>query len=127
MPNYLAIDYGTKRIGIAHSIGTFAEPIEIIENNAYTFSNIEKLCQEFEIDQVVIGMSDREMADATKKFAQKLTGLLGLPIHFHDESYSSAQMHDKLLHSGKSQLKRRKPIDHLVAAEILQEFLDTRE
>jgi len=131
MANYLSIDFGTKRIGVAFSQGYLAEPLTILEgdwtkttNWPEAVSQIIKIMADKEIDQVVIGISENKMADLTKQFALTLQDWLSLPIEYIDETLSSYQMHQNLTQAKKS--KRNQPIDHLVAAALLQEWLDNR-
>lgn len=124
MNNYLSIDYGTKRIGIARSISTFADPLAIIPNNEQTLDKISEYCREFQIDEILFGLSDHQMAEETKQFAQKIKVKLHLPIHFFDESFSSKEVIKLIQQSGKPMLKRQEPIDHYVAAYILEQFLE---
>ena len=124
--NILGIDYGTKRIGVAFSIGQLAEPLEILSNSEEVIDELKKICQERAIEKIVMGLSDREMAEMTKQFADRLQSELKLPVEFIDESYSSVQVQDLLRQSGKLNTLKNGPIDHFVAAYFLQEYLDTR-
>lgn len=125
MTKILALDYGTKRIGVAVSYDFLAEPLEIVPNDEHTFSRIQQLCQDHQIEKIVIGLSARDMADETRKFAQKLEKVVTIPIEFFDESYSSQQVQQKLIDSGSRQSRRQMPIDDLAAAHFLQEYLDS--
>jgi len=124
MTNILAIDYGRKRIGLAYSVLYLAEPLKILENNAQLFANLKKVINEYEIERILLGISDREMAEETKNFALELKKQIDLPVIFYDESYSSQITHEKLLNSSMKQSRRQLPIDHFAAAHFLQEWLD---
>lgn len=118
----LAIDYGTKRVGLAVSYASLAEPLMILDNDEQLFKNILQLIQNHHIKQIVIGLSENEMAEKTRRFALLLQEKTPLPIYFNDETLSSYQVHQFLkLHRLK---ERQGPIDHLAAAVILQNFLD---
>jgi putative transcription antitermination factor YqgF len=128
LPSVLAIDYGTKRIGLARSFGTLAEPWRIV--NQADFSNLEAVCLylsqlivEEQFTQVVVGISEGEMAVRTKDFIALLQKNIAVPIVTFDETLSSQQVTNKLKNAGKS-TSRRKNIDHFAAAEFLQEWLD---
>ena len=125
-PILLGIDYGTKRVGIAVSHGTLAEPIKVIENNHQLFQHILRLVGEHQAEKIVIGLSEREMAEKTKSFVAELRHHTSLPIDFMDETLSSVVVHDKLRerHKGKRQYTGK--IDHYAAAEILQDYIDTQ-
>lgn len=122
--NYLSIDYGQKRIGIARSLGWLAEPVEIVPQNEHAVERIEALCKEFQIEEIVCGLSEGEMAEETKVFADSVKNKLNLPIHFMDETMSSKEVEKMIRSSGKKMKDRQAPIDHYAAAHILQQFLD---
>ena len=124
MTKKLAIDYGTKRIGLALSYDFLAEPLTIIPNDDQALEKIKQICQENFIEKIIIGLSAREIAEQTKQFAQKLQTYVKLPIEFFDESFSSKEVQQKLIDSGSKQSRRQKPIDDLAAAHFLQEYLD---
>lgn len=123
----LCIDYGTTRIGLAISYESLAEPLGIIENSDHLIDEIRRICQEQNVEKIVVGISDREMATKTRQFVEKLQIALELPIEFMDESYSSVKVKNLLLEAKAKQKKRQEPIDHFAAAYILQEYLDTHE
>jgi putative Holliday junction resolvase len=122
--NYLAIDYGKKRIGIARSIGWLAEPVKIIQHTQGALDEIAALCREYQIDELICGVSEGEMADETMAFAKILQDKVKLPLHFFDETMSSKEVEQMIRSSGKKMKDRGQPIDHFAAAHILQQYLD---
>ncbi len=122
----LAIDYGTERLGIAVSRGSLAEPLKIVLNDAQLFHELKKIFDAELPTKVIIGLSENIMAEKTKKFVAELKKNIMIPVEFADETLTSKIVHEKLLTSGASQRKRRQPIDHLAAAEFLQEYLDNQ-
>lgn len=125
MRKVLAIDFGTKRIGVAVSRATLAEPLLILPNNEVLWSALQEIVAAEEADLVLVGMSEREMALKTQEFTNTLEKYINVPIQFIDETLSSKTVHQKLAHSHMKRSKRQQPIDHYVAAELLQEWLDT--
>lgn len=123
--NYLAIDYGQKRIGIARSVGWLAEPVTIVHNTPDSIKHIAELCAEYQINEIVFGLSEGAMAEETKSFAHLLEEKVKLPIHFFDETMSSKEVEQMIRESGKKMKDRQAPIDHYAAAHVLQQFLDT--
>ncbi len=117
----LGIDYGTVRVGTAISYASLAEPLQIIPNNAQLFSNLEQIIKTHRVKQIVVGLSENQMAEKTRAFALALQEKTALPLFFNDETLSSYQIHQFIR---QHQLKRRPEIDHLSAAIILQNFLD---
>lgn len=125
IPKCLAIDYGTVRIGLAVSRATLADPLEIIENNDDTLAKLQAIISDEEIEQIILGVSEQDMAEKTYVFAEKLAHITDLPIVYADETLSSKTVHQKLL--GAKRSKRQGPIDHYAAAEFLQNWIDEQE
>ncbi len=126
-PVILAIDYGTVRIGLAISRGSLAEPLLIWSSNQLAlFDNIARVCKEENVWKIIVGLSENEMAEKTKEFVEELKQHTNVPIEFVDETLSSHTVHQKVLETGMKQSQRQQPIDHLAAAEFLQEYLDSQ-
>lgn len=125
MERVLGIDFGTQRIGLALSYGTLAEPYGIIDNDAGTFELLAHICREHSVNQLVVGLSERSMAEKTKKFVAELTKYTSLPVEYIDETLSTKEVR-ALLSNKNSHSKKRRHVDHLVAARLLQEWLDAQ-
>lgn len=122
IPKVLAIDYGTQRIGIAVSFHTLAEPLEIIKNHQGALARIVELCQQNNVEKIIVGLSENEMAKKTERFVAELKKVISVPIVFFDETLSSHAVHQKLKTAKQS--KRSGNIDHYAATEFLQEWID---
>lgn len=130
----LAIDYGTKRIGLAVNQLSLAEPLLVLSppdggviDHKWAIQEIKKICQERKVERVILGLSENGMAERTKGFGRQLQTETGLPIDYFDETLSSQIVEKKIRESGMKQSRRRsEPIDHYAAAEILQGWLDTK-
>lgn len=120
----LAIDYGTKRIGLAMSFGSLADPLTVIPSDENTISYICNVINNYKITQVVVGISENEMARKTQEFVIQLQRMTKVPIEMHDETLSTQTVRNKLAEQKKNQ---NQPVDHLAAAEFLQDWLDTRQ
>lgn len=125
-PKTLAIDFGTKRIGLAISVATLADPYQIIPNDQQTIPTIKRICLLENIKQILVGLSENETAQKTKIFAEQLKKESGLPVILFDETLSSKTVHTKLAASHMKKSKRQEPIDHYAASEFLQEWLDVQ-
>ncbi len=125
-PTTLAIDFGTKRIGLAISRASLAEPLTIIsaQDQRRAIEQIQTICQREQVRQIVLGLSENEMALKTRAFGEVLQEQLQLPVHFVDETLSSKTVLDKTTRHRKKNVRSGKPIDDLAAAEFLQEWLD---
>lgn len=124
IPKTLAIDFGTKRIGLAISVATLADPLKIIPNNEQTISELKKIIEEESIKQILLGLSEQEMAEKIKDFAKLLENEINIPVIFYDETLSSKETHQKINLSHMKRSKKRQPIDHYAASHFLQEWLD---
>ena len=122
IPKALAIDYGTVRVGLALSMATLADPLTILPNNENLITSILDICTEHSVEILVVGISENEMAEKTKKFVTLLQEKTDLPVTYVDETLSSHTVHSKLKTAKKS--KRSGDIDHYAAAEFLQVWLD---
>ncbi|MBW7944798.1 Holliday junction resolvase RuvX [Patescibacteria group bacterium] len=129
---YLAIDYGTVRIGLATAWAGFAEPLTVLPNNEQLFPNLAKVVTEQQPEVIVVGLSEKEMAEQSRQFAQRLRAYLeqelGIaPVFaFADETLSSVEVQEKLRQAGHRDL-RQGVIDHYAAAQFLQDYLDLHQ
>lgn len=113
----LGIDYGRAYIGLAISEGSLAEPKETLRIKVVgsEIGDIEKRAKDWNVEKVIIGVSEGKMAVETKKWGKKLSEMLQLPVEFVDETLSSIE-------AGESKDKSK---DHSkAAAVILQRYLD---
>lgn len=124
MVKVLAIDFGTQRVGLAISRGTLAEPLAVVPNDEHLFDQLKSIIQNESVEQIVVGISEGEMADLTREFAQDLEEIVTVPIEFTDETLSSHEVEEKLKERGVKLSARTGPIDHLAAALILENWLE---
>ncbi|MBU1152136.1 Holliday junction resolvase RuvX [Patescibacteria group bacterium] len=130
--NYLALDYGLKRIGLASgaSGGKMAFARGIIENKGFRFvlSELGKICDKYEIDVIIIGLplnmdNEDEINEMTKNvrhFGTKLKDELeGVEIKYFDERLSSHEADDLMKDAGN--IGHR---DEYAAMVILQRYFD---
>ena len=123
---FLAIDYGTKRVGVAINHEWLAEPYAIFDR-AVAMQNIADVVVKEHVDALVLGVSDGPMAQEARKFGAEVSVATGLQIIEADETLTSVETHAKLVHSSMPRNRRQQPIDHYAAAAILQDYLDTHQ
>lgn len=124
---YLAIDYGSKRIGLATNddTATIAFPYKTLINTAKSTQEILDIIEQEKIDKVILGesknnaMKDNPIMTLVHKFKKELEER-GIEVEFHAELYSSAQV---LSIMGE----QNKAIDASAAAIILQSYLDLQK
>ncbi len=129
----LGVDFGEKHIGLAVAIHGLVEPFSIVEVKDLdaAIETIVKICQQEKVEEIVCGLpldSEGRIGPAAKKaeeFGQKLGQETMLKIIFWDETLTSAEALAKMIEAGWRQKKRRK-LDDISAAIILQEYLDSK-
>ena len=130
----LALDHGTKRIGVAVSdeTKTIALPLEYIlaEPFAAFLERLKKILVEKEIDLILIGMPrnmDGSYGPAAQKvetFVAVLRNAVAVPIKTLDERLTSAQANRVLIQGGVRRDQRKEKVDKMAAAILLQSYLD---
>jgi putative Holliday junction resolvase len=131
---YLAIDYGGKRTGLAlcDQSETIASPIAVIEIPAMVIQKILAVIRDEQVEAVVVGLpinmdgTEGQAAKAVRAFANELAGKTTIPIIFHDERLSSFEAEEKLAAADFTRKKKKKRLDAVAAAGILQSFLDKK-
>lgn len=132
----MGLDVGDKRIGIAlsDSLGITAQGHSVLERKIKQgdFKAIDDLCQQFEVDTIVIGMplnmngTKGPRAEIVQNFARELADYCGKAIEFWDERLSTVSAEKLLLEADLSRKKRRGLRDKIAAVYILQGYLDRR-
>ncbi len=131
---YLAIDYGDKRTGLAicDAAETIASPLAVIQGQKDLLKKIADIVETENVEAVVLGLplnmddSTGPQAKLIFKFAEQLKEHLDIPVHFQDERLSSFSAEQKLASAEFTRGKKRKRLDAVAAAEILQAFLDNK-
>lgn len=131
---YLAIDHGTRRIGLAicDAQETVASPLRVLDGRGDALTQIARIVESEGVQAIVLGLplnmddSEGPQAAKAKAFGEQLARRLGLPIHFQDERLSSFEAEEKLESAGLSRARKRELLDAVAAAEILRGFLDRK-
>jgi putative Holliday junction resolvase len=131
----LGIDLGSKRIGIAASdrSGTIASPLVVLQRGAsqrVDHAEILKILLEEEAEAIVVGLplnmdgSEGSAAKSARMEADRMATVVGVPVYIHDERRSTVEGDRVLMERGLNAQDRRKVIDKVAAAVILQAWLD---
>jgi len=134
---YLALDVGTKRIGVAVSdeLGLTAQPVLTLERRRNTredLRSLARLARRFGVAGIVVGNPLHMSGEAsprsarTQVFAAELGELTGLPIHLWDERLTTHEAHQMLYEAGHARQEHRAVVDQVAATLILQSFLDEK-
>ena len=135
----LALDYGTRRIGIAVSdpTGTLATPVTTLSRRIGKrppITRILELASDHAAEAFVVGLpldgdgSETEWSTEVRAFGRRLGMRSGMPVHFADERYSSVEAEARIRSIGlRRKAKEDKArIDAGAAAIFLQDWLDAR-
>lgn len=131
MTRILGVDYGSKRVGLAISdgLGITASPYDVVSRDSVV-GFVTNLAKEIEIGKIVVGLptslggAEGTAAGAARVLGGELGDATGLPVHFHDERFTSRMAESSLLESGMKRRDRRNKVDKVAAAIILQDYLD---
>ena len=132
----LALDVGTKRIGVAVAdpTGSFALPVTVIErtNLRDDLAKIADLAESYLARERVVGYpvtlsGDRGIAaEKMDRFIEQLARVFSGTIHRVDERMTTAQATKSLIAADVSRAKRKTVVDKMAAALILESCLARR-
>lgn len=130
----LAVDTGSKRIGLAISdpTGTIANPLKVLNHTSRLVDceAVAELAHQNQAGLIVVGQSLDDEGQPTfegrraGRFAQALRGMSSLPVILWDESLTTQEARAARLEMGVSRRKRRGHLDELAATVLLQSYLD---
>jgi putative Holliday junction resolvase len=136
MKKILGLDLGSKTIGVAISddLVLTAQVLTSIKRTvlAKDLADILTLVNEYQVQEIVVGLpinmdgTKGESARQAEAFIEKLKETSLIKIIPWDERLSTVAAERILLEGDLSRKKRRKVIDRLSAAIILQGYLDSR-
>ena len=132
----LALDVGTKTIGVAVS-----DELEITANGVTTINRkdtefdvteLERIIERYKPSELVVGIPYRSDGSVGKRgeeimrFADVLRKKFGIPVKYWDESYSTADAESFLISADVGRKKRKRVIDKMAAVYILAEYLESK-
>lgn len=135
---YIALDIGDVRIGVAKSdiLGIVATPLEVINRKKVkSVQRIKELCEQENTKSLVVGIpksldgTEKRQAEKVREYIEKLKkNIEGLEIYEVDERLTTVSA-DRMLNEAnkKGALEKRKVVDKIAAAIILQAFLDRKK
>jgi len=131
----LALDHGSKRIGVAicDELKMIATPLEFIpaEPFAAFLARLKELIREKEVEMILIGMprnmdgSYGPAALKVQEFVAVLSETMAVPLKTWDERMTSAQANRFLISANVRRSKRKEKVDQTAAAILLQSYLDS--
>lgn len=137
MPRLLAIDYGSKRTGLA-----VTDPLQIIATALETVRThllldyLKKYIAQEQVEAIVVGMptkldsSDTHNTQPVRVFVKKLENTFpDIPVYTHDERFTSSMALQAMIAGGSKKSERREKgnLDKISATIILQSFMEGRQ
>jgi putative holliday junction resolvase len=133
----LGLDLGSKRIGVAlcdpeERVATPLTVVERSKSRSHDHASIARLVEEYEVEAVVVGlplnMSGKVTAAAqsAKEETEQLRAALGIPVHLYDERLTTVTANRSLMEMEMKADARRRVVDKVAAAVMLQAYLDHR-
>ena len=135
MPRLIAIDYGTKRTGLAVTdpLGIIAQPLDTVDTK-----QLERFLADYfqreQVDVIVVG-HPRQMngqPSETMRYIEPLAGRLrhaypDKQVVLYDERLTSVMAPRTILESGIGKMARRDKalVDRISATIILQSYMDS--
>jgi putative Holliday junction resolvase len=130
----LGVDYGTVRVGLAvtDECRIIAAPLAIRERQSEEAdaAYFRKLVEAEQIGGLVVGLplhtDGREgiKAAESRKYAEWLQKVTGLPVAFADERFSTAFAESALWQAGLTHKKRKQRRDAVAAQSMLQAYIN---
>jgi putative holliday junction resolvase len=133
----LALDLGAKRIGVAVSdrSGTIATPLVVLQRRGSPIEDhrrIAELVAEEEVELVVVGLPlglDGRVGPAAQRAiaeARELATVVPVPVETFDERLTTVSAERSLREARIPGPERRRVVDKVAAAVMLQAWLDGR-
>lgn len=134
MGRVMALDVGTKTIGIALSdeLRLFPNPYRTLSRQGVRrdVDALQHVIEAQDVDHVVVGLpleldgSEARSARLARQVGDAVRERSGLPVTYIDERFTSVEAEQLLIRMNVSRKRRREVIDQAAAALILQSFLD---
>jgi len=132
----LALDLGTKRIGVAVSdeLQFTVRPVSVIERKSWkkVLKETVRILEEFDAVGLVLGLpyntdgSESEMSQEARRLARNFSLSVNVPVFLQDERLTSYEATSYLRRIGTDEKDIRKQVDSQAAAIILSDFIEFR-
>lgn len=133
----LALDIGTKRVGVAVSdeLGLTARPLPALPRTNWKklLRDVAELCGQFDVKGVVVGLplrldgAEGEAAAEARRLARNFGLSLGLRVFLQDERLTSKDAEASLRRAGRDETEVKGLVDSEAAAIILRDYLSRAE
>jgi putative holliday junction resolvase len=135
MARALAIDLGSKRIGVAASdlTRTLASPLVVLQrlgSHAADHKAIANIVAEYDPDVIVVGLPlslnglESHAAALVRSEIREMEKVFSVPVVLHDERFTTATAHASMIERNMRREDRKHVVDKVAAAVLLQSWLD---
>jgi putative Holliday junction resolvase len=134
--NVIALDIGTVRIGVAASdpTGTFAQGVSVLRAKDGWMEDLSRILNERGAGKIVVGMPRRtdgsygpEARHAEETALNLRACFPGVEVVMWDERFTTVIANRALLEANVSRAGRKRAVDKVAAAVLLQNYLDFGE
>jgi putative Holliday junction resolvase len=132
----LALDVGSKRIGVAISdaLGITAQGLETIQrqNKRRDLAALGEVLKRYAVAEIVVGLplrlsgAEGTQSEKMRLFADLLKTHFRLPVHLWDERWTSTEANRLLRETDLSIKKRGQAVDRMAAILILQSWMEAQ-
>ncbi|MFT6329657.1 MAG: putative Holliday junction resolvase [Bermanella sp.] len=129
----IAFDYGVKSIGVAvgQTITGTASPLFALRANdgIPNWQTIADVFAEWQPDNLLVGLplnmdgTEQEITQRARKFANRLHGRFGLPVHTFDERLSTVDAKARLFELGGFKKLSKEKVDSVSACLIYESWV----
>jgi putative holliday junction resolvase len=125
---YLGIDYGRSKVGlaIADEETKIAFVYGTLDNDKGFFNKLSEIISKEDITKVIIGIpsyiNTEDVEYESEKFGENIRNLLGVPVDYQNEMFTTKMAQEKLIQKGVKGIKKHD--DEEAARIILQSWLD---
>ncbi len=127
----IALDVGTKRIGIAraNSIAKIPEPLQTLNNDGHFNLKLNNLIHQHKANKLVVGLprgldgQNTQQTQFVLDFVENLKQNINLDISLQDEALTSVKAKEYLSSTKKKKVFQKSDIDAVSAMFILEDYL----
>ncbi len=133
MGRVMALDVGTKTIGIAVTdpLRMFGQPVVTLARRGVKkdVAALERYVDEYDPDVIVVGLpleldgSEERSARLARQVGDAVADATSRPVAYHDERFSSVEAERILLAHDYSRQRRKQVIDQAAAVVILESWM----
>lgn len=134
MGKLLAIDWGTRKIGLAISDTEqqFAFPYQVLDNEGFDLivQKLSEICRQEAVKEIIVGLptslsgAEKVMAWQVRDFVKQITKKISLPVSLVDERMTTAMARRQL--KDKPSVDQKDDIQMESARIILEDVLKQR-